>query len=179
MLVDWNQIVGQGWTLFLDRDGVINERIVGGYVTDTEQFRLLPGVVEAMAVFACRFSHIIIVTNQQGIGKGLMTFSQLSAIHAMMNDEIAAHGGRVDAIFVCPQLASDADNYRKPDPRMAYMAQQRFSDIDFSKSIMVGDGKIDVEFGRNAGMNTVFIGGYDETANDCFDTLFDFSKTLK
>lgn len=178
MNVDWNQIVKPDWTLFLDRDGVINERIIGGYVQNTEQFRFLDGVLEAMTVFARRFRRIVLITNQQGIGKGLMTVTQLSEIHAMMKTEIERNGGRVDAIFACPQLASDPDNYRKPNPRMAQMACERFSEIDLSKTIMVGDGHLDMEFGRNAGTYNVFIGSADELADDCFGNLYDFSIVL-
>ncbi len=68
-------------SLFLDRDGVINERIVDGYVTRPEDFRLLEGVLEAMVIFARRFDRIFMVTNQQGIGKGLMSVGDLELIH--------------------------------------------------------------------------------------------------
>lgn len=178
MNIDWNQIVKSDWTLFLDRDGVINERIVGGYVQTPEQFRFCNGALKAIAVFAKRFSKIIVITNQQGIGKGLMSFSQLSNIHDFMDNEIDRSGGRIDAIFVCPQLASDPDNYRKPNPRMAHMACERFSEIDLSKTIMVGDSYLDMKFGKNAGVHTVFIGSTDPLADDCFDSLYDFSIVL-
>ena len=68
--------------LFLDRDGVINRRIVDGYVTRPADFVLIDGVLEAMALFAKRFDRIFVVTNQQGIGKGLMTEADLEAVHS-------------------------------------------------------------------------------------------------
>ncbi len=178
MNIDWNQIVKSDWTLFLDRDGVINERIIWGYVQTPEEFHFLDGVFEAMAVFAKRFHRIVLITNQQGIGKGLMTVAQLSEIHAMMRAEIEQHGGRIDAIFACPQLASEPDNYRKPHPHMAHMACERFPEIDLSRTIMVGDGHLDMEFGRNAGTHNVFIGKADELADDCFGSLYDFSTVF-
>ena len=73
MRIDWNHIIDDQWTLLLDRDGVINRRIIDGYVTSWEEFEFLPGVLESFQVFAQRFRYIVIVTNQQGVGKRLMT----------------------------------------------------------------------------------------------------------
>lgn len=176
MKLDWNAIVQTDWTLMLDRDGVINRRIIDGYVTQWSEFEFLPGVLEAFSTFAQRFRYIIIVTNQQGVGKGLMSMEQLDAIHDMMCAEIETHGGRVDSILACPQLASDPDNYRKPNPEMAFMAQEFFPDLDLEKCIMVGDGQSDIDFGHNAGTHTVFIGEDNATADDHFNSLFDFSQ---
>ena len=71
----------ENWTLFLDRDGVINRRLPGAYVQHWDQFEFLPGVLPALSILANYFAHLIIVTNQQGIGKGLMTESDLQKIH--------------------------------------------------------------------------------------------------
>ena len=88
--------------------------------------------------------------------------------------------GKIDKVYFCPQLKSVPDNYRKPSPKMAYFAQNDFPDIDLSKSIMIGDMNSDVEFGRNAGMKTIFIGDNELTItpDDRFETLYDFAKTL-
>ena len=179
MKLDWNHIVKDDWTLFLDRDGVINRRIVDGYVTRWEEFEFLSGVLEAIKVLADRFKYIIIITNQQGIGKGLMTMGQVDAVHDQMCTEIEAHGGRIDGILVCPQLASEPGNYRKPSPDMAFMAKEIYPEIDLQKCVMVGDGATDIEFGHNAGTKTIFIGGQNDDSDDCFDSLFDFAKTLQ
>lgn len=179
MKVDWSHIVGNDWTLFLDRDGVINRRIVGGYVTSWDEFEFLPGVMDAMKVFATKFKHVIVITNQQGIGKGLMTPEQVDAIHFRMMADIDEQSScAIDAILVCPQLASDPNNYRKPNPLMAYQAQELFPDIDLAQCIMVGDGPTDIEFGHNAGTKTVFIGEENPEADDCFNSLIDFAKSL-
>lgn len=172
-------MISDDWTLFLDRDGVINRRIVDGYVTSWEEFEFLPGVLEAIRIFAERFKYIVIVTNQQGVGKGLMTMDQVDAVHDRMCTEIEAFGGRIDGILVCPQLASDPDNYRKPNPEMAYMAQEYYPEIDLDKCVMVGDGATDIEFGHNAGTRTVFIGGENPDADDNFPSLIDFANLLK
>lgn len=180
MKPDWRHIIDGDWTLFLDRDGVINRRIVGGYVTSWDEFEFLPGVMEAMEIFRQKFKYIIIITNQQGIGKGLMTQEQVDAIHDQMMSEIDEHSGcDIDAIFVCPQLDTEPDNYRKPSPDMAYYAAELFPDLDLKKTIMVGDGSTDIEFGHNAGTKTVFIGDENPAADDNFPTLFDFAKTLQ
>ena len=179
MRLDWNHIIDPDWTLFLDRDGVINRRIIGGYVTRWEDFKFLPGVLEAMKIFSEKFKYIFLITNQQGVGKGLMTMEQVDAIHDQMCTEIEMHGGLIDGILVCPQLATDPDNYRKPKPDMAFMACEICPDIDLEKTIMVGDGQLDIDFGRNAGTKTVFIGDANPDADDSFLSLFDFAKTLQ
>lgn len=170
--MDWKSEIDKTWTLFLDRDGVINVRLIDDYVKNINEFEFLPGVLKAFKIFAEKFGRIIIVTNQQGIGKGLMTLQDVDAVHDFMLKAIESQQGRVDKIYVCPQLKSDPNNFRKPSPRMAYMAQHDFPEIDLEKSIMIGDSNSDIEFGRNAGMQTILIG-------DEFESLFDFAKTLK
>lgn len=146
-------------TLFLDRDGVINERLPGDYVAQWPDFEFTPRALEALAFFATHFEHIIVVTNQQGIGKGQMSEAQLAEIHQKMIQEIGAAGGRVDAVYHCPDLSSVPNNCRKPAPAMALKAQADFPGIDFQTSIMVGDSVSDLEFGQNLGMYTVLIEG--------------------
>ena len=137
-------------------------------------------VIEAFKIFKDKFKRIIIVTNQQGVGKGIMTNSDVEKVHRYMIQEIEQQGGKVDAVYFCPQLKSVHDNYRKPSPKMAYFAKNDFPDIDLSKSIMVGDMKSDVEFGKNAGMKTVFVGDNELTItpDDKFETLYYFAKSL-
>lgn len=179
--MDWKNKVDKSWALFLDRDGVINVRIIDDYVKNINEFDFLSGVLDAMKVFAEKFGKVIVVTNQQGVGKGLMTLQDVNMIHNFMKKKIADKQGRVDAIYVCPQLKSDPDNFRKPNPRMAYMAQRDFPEINLNKSIMIGDSNSDMEFGRNAGMYTISIG--DEvpktSSHDNFNSLLDFAKSLK
>ena len=170
--MDWKSEIDKTWTLFLDRDGVIKVRLIDDYVKNINEFEFLPGVLEAFKIFAEKFGRIVIVTNQQGVGKGLMTLQDVDSIHDFMKKEIEAKKGRIDAIYVCPQLKSDPNNFRKPSPKMAYMAQHDFPEIDLEKSIMIGDSNSDIEFGRNAGMYTILIG-------DEFESLFEFAKILK
>jgi histidinol-phosphate phosphatase family protein len=143
-------------TLFLDRDGVINRHLPNDYVKCWEEFEFLPGVFEALSKWKYQFKHIIIITNQRGVGKGLMTIDDLENIHQKMIREIETHGGRIDKIYYCTALA-DADPNRKPNIGMALQAKQDFPDIDFSKSIMIGDKESDMQFAANTGMKGILI----------------------
>jgi len=165
--------------LFLDRDGVINRKIDGGYVTIVEEFEFLPNVLEALSVLAKNFTHIFIVTNQQGIGKGIYDMEDLQEIHTCMLNKITQNDGRIDKIYVAPNLKSDNHINRKPQPGMAWQAQQDYPDIDFKCAIMVGDSLSDMQFGKNAGMTTVFLtneNSYNQPEADyVFKDLYDFS----
>jgi len=157
-MTDFLKNINKSWTLFLDRDGVINKRIYGGYVQHWETFEFLPGVPESLAVFSRIFGRIIVVTNQQGIAKGIMSERQLQSVHRKMFAEVEKAGGKIDAVFYCPDIASKSGNCRKPSASMALKAKKRFPEIDFGKSIMVGDAESDMAFGKNVGMFTVFMG---------------------
>lgn len=173
--------VDRGWTLFLDRDGVINRRIVGGYATRWEEFELLPGVTEALAHFASVFGRIVVVSNQQGVGRGLMQASDVEKIHHRMTREIEKEGGRIDAVFFAPNLASEHSILRKPGIGMALRARRQFPEIRFGHSLMAGDSLSDMIFGKRAGMTTVLINPdpclareYPKKIDFCFPDL----KTL-
>jgi histidinol-phosphate phosphatase family protein len=142
-------------TLFLDRDGVINRLRPNDYVKCWEEFEFLPGVFEAFAKWNKHFRHIIVVTNQRGVGKGLMTENDLNEIHSRMITEIEKHGGRIDKIYYCTAL-NDDDVNRKPNIGMALQAKHDFPDIDFSKSLMIGDSEGDMKFAENLEMKGIF-----------------------
>ncbi len=146
-----------GWTLFLDRDGVLNHRISGNYVKHWNEFKFLPNVLTSLKLFNNLFDHIIIVTNQQGIAKGLMTLEDLNRIHSKARKIIRKHGGRIDKIYSCIELANAANYCRKPAMGMGLDAKKDFPAIDFNKSVMVGDSASDIEFGKNLGMKTIQI----------------------
>lgn len=147
--------VDSSWTLFLDRDGVINVRLVGDYIKSVEEFEFIPGVLNAIVQFSKQFGKIVVVTNQQGISKGKMTERNLEDIHRYMRLEIEKHSGRIDAIYHAPQLASEQSEMRKPNVGMAKKAQLDFPEINFEKSVMIGDSDSDIEFGQALGMITV------------------------
>lgn len=171
-------------TLFLDRDGVINHRPPADYVKSWEDFKFLPAVLSALQIVSALFDKIVIVTNQQGIGKNLMTCEDLEEIHRKMLEEIENQGGRVDKVYFCPDLAGKADSCRKPGIKMAEQAQKDFPNIDFSNSIMIGDTESDMLFGKNAGMKTILISTSDEIINNKlvdfkFSSLYEFAISLR
>lgn len=150
-----NVTIDKSWTLFLDRDGVINERIFGGYVSSPEEFNFLPNVPEAIFEFRKIFAHVIVVTNQQCIAKKSVSRRNLREIHRYMQNGLMEKQTYVDAVYFAPELASDPANTRKPKPALALEAKIDFPSIDFSKSMMVGDTDSDIAFGKNLGMKTV------------------------
>jgi histidinol-phosphate phosphatase family protein len=150
--------IDKSWTLFLDRDGVINKRLPGAYVGSVQEFEFLEGSVEAIKIFSMVFGTIVVVTNQQGIGKGLMTGYELETVHNHMIQEINNSGGRIDKVYHSPFLKSSNHITRKPSVGMGLMAKKDFQDIKFKKSIMVGDSLTDMIFGKRLKMKTVFIG---------------------
>lgn len=177
---DW--YLDGSWTLFLDRDGVINERIMGDYVKRTNEFILLPGVAKSIAKANQLFSHVFVVTNQQGIGKGIMTERNLSDIHSYCSELLEVENAHIDRYYFAPNLASENSTLRKPNSGMAILAKQEFPQVDFHKSIMVGDSDSDIEFGKKLGMKTVFIRhasvSEHETADLTYDSLESFINLL-
>ena len=177
--------IDSSWTLFLDRDGVINEEKSQGYIYHYGEFVFYKGVREAIQYFSSRFQHIILTTNQRGVGKGLMSEEDLHQVHKMMLQDITALDGRIDKIYFASSIHDD-DPMRKPYPGMALLAKKDFPAIDFSKSIMVGNNLSDMAFGRNAGMHTVFLKTTSpdqaiphEWIDLAFDSLEDFAKALQ
>jgi histidinol-phosphate phosphatase family protein len=149
--------IDRTWTLFLDRDGVINKKIDNDYVKNWVEFEFIDGVFDAIKYLNSLFGKIVVVTNQQGIGKRLYRQEDLELIHKNMCYEVAYHGGRIDKVYYSPYLANENHPTRKPGIGMALNAQADFPEINFSKSIMVGDSMSDMEFGKKAGMVTIFI----------------------
>ncbi len=173
--------INQSWTLFLDRDGVINRRLVNDYVKTTHELELLDGVPEAISEFNKIFGKIFIVTNQQGISKGLMTEDELDLVHDFFQVLLMSKSAYIDKIYYCKDLENTGSKFRKPEIGMALQAKKDFPEIDFSKSIMVGDSMSDMEFGRKAGMFTCFINeSYVEDKNIdlCCTSLLEFAKML-
>jgi histidinol-phosphate phosphatase family protein len=146
----------QSWTLFLDRDGVVNDEIVGSYVTSWDEFAFCGGALEALQSLAGRFGTIVVVTNQRGVGRGIMAMDDLRDINARTHEAVTAAGGRIDRIYACTAVA-DTDHNRKPNVGMALQAKEDFPDIDFRRSVMVGNSLSDMEFGKRLAMHTVFL----------------------
>jgi D-glycero-D-manno-heptose 1,7-bisphosphate phosphatase len=178
------QRIDKSWTLFLDRDGVINHEKKEDYVYNWDEFIFYDGVLEALRILNGKFGRIVMVTNQRGIGRGLMTDADLHAIHTNMMAAITEAGGRIDKIYYCP--ANDkTDPSRKPNPGMAFSAKRDYPEIDLHRSLIVGNKLSDMQFGRNAGMHTVYVRnthpeqGPDPSIDLAFNDLADFANTLQ
>lgn len=168
----------QHWTLFLDRDGVINKRIFGGYILEESAFVFIEGALEALAILNKVFGKIVVVTNQQCIGKKLISIDQMNQIHKFMCTQIASAGGRIDGVYFAPELKDEVNSTRKPAAAMAIQAKRDFPEIDFSKSIMIGDTDSDIIFGKNLGMKTGLMRSEEVTTEQAdfqFNSLLDFA----
>jgi histidinol-phosphate phosphatase family protein len=137
----------------------------------------LEGVVEAIAILKKMFGRVFIVTNQQGIGKKIMTINDLHHIHKYMEEQLAV---RFDGIYYSLHLAKENNTMRKPNPGMAFAAKKDFPEIDFKKSVMIGDSTSDILFGKNLQMKTVYISTQKENfdADLVCTSLYDFAKKV-
>jgi len=173
-------IIENSWTLFLDRDGVINEKLENDYVKNRDEFKFKKGALQAIPGLGKIFGRVFVVTNQRGVGLGIMTEKILNEIHEKMLSEAVKESGRIDKIYYCTETDENAE-CRKSNIGMGLKAKEDYPEIEFSKSIMIGDSTSDMEFGKNRGMKTVFIGDkskYEEFR--CllkFNSLIDFYKS--
>ncbi len=144
------------WTLFIDRDGVINVEKEGDYIYNWEEFTFYPDTLSSLEFFSGVFGRIIVVTNQRGVAKGFMTLEDLRQLHGKMCEAVTLHGGRIDKIYFCTDF-DDESHCRKPNTGMALEAQKDFPDIDFKKSIMLGNRQSDMQFGKRMKMKTIYL----------------------
>jgi histidinol-phosphate phosphatase family protein len=170
--------VDKSWTLFLDRDGVINKRNFNGYITHPKDFVFEKNVLASLPKLKHYFGQIIVITNQQGVGKKIMTESNLKAVHRYMLNNIEKEGGKINRIYCATNLRNALNDYRKPGIKMALAAQQDFPQIDFAKSVMVGDTDSDILFGKNNGMKTVLIRSKEKTKEEADFIIDDFQELL-
>ncbi len=183
MIMDLREI-STDWILFLDRDGVINVEKENDYIMNWEEFQFYPTTLEALALLRNQFARIFLVTNQKGVGKGLMSLEDLENIHANMLAAIQEKGGNLDHLFFCADIETESPN-RKPNPGMAFQAKHLYPEVDFTKSIMVGNRPSDMAFGKNAGMHTVFVATTHPQTEDPhpqidfrFNNLLEFAQSI-
>jgi D-glycero-D-manno-heptose 1,7-bisphosphate phosphatase len=149
-------------TVFLDRDGVLNEKMPeGSYVISWSDFHLMPGVAEAIGRLNRTGVRVVVVSNQRGIALGLYAAADVNEIHSTLQKLLAQHGAHVDGFYFCPHNKGQC-NCRKPLPGLFEQAVADFPDISAECSVMIGDSFSDIEFGRRLGMITVFIDGAPE-----------------
>lgn len=137
---------------FFDRDGVVNRSPGAGYVLRLEDFHFNEGIIESLAFLKSRGFALILVTSQQGVGKGLMTQAVLDEIHSTLQMELARHGAAFDAIYACTCLADDPQcTCRKPSPEMILQAANEHA-LDLERSWLIGDHDRDIQMAINAGI---------------------------
>lgn len=141
-------------SIFLDRDGVINEKLEGDYVKKWEEFKFLHGAIEGIKMANDKKIPVYLITNQSGIGRGKMTYEDFVLVHKQMFEEMALKGAHLDDVFVCPHAPEENCSCRKPKPGMIFQAKGKYPEIDLKNSWFIGDSDIDVEAGRSAGCHT-------------------------
>ena len=179
------QQIDRSWTLFIDRDGVVNIEKQDDYVCSWEEFHFYPDALGSLAYLSTRFARILMVTNQRGVAKGRMSEEDLRDIHRHMLQAIVLSGGRIDRIYTCTD-PDDRSPRRKPNPGMGLEAKIDFPELDFAKSVMLGNRPGDMHFGRNLGMKTIYLrtthpeqGDDADLVDLAFDSLSALASALR
>lgn len=165
-----------GWSIlykavFLDRDGIINRQAPAhDYIKSWKEFCFLPGVPEAIRRLNEAGYLVLIVTNQRGVARGMMTMDDVKNIHEKMCQELAKAGAHVEGIYVCPH-ENGTCTCRKPEIGLFLQAEQEF-DIDKSQSWMVGDSYSDVEAGQRYGVRTIQTRNLSKTVSRLLDVSY-------
>ncbi|MFQ5627794.1 MAG: HAD-IIIA family hydrolase [bacterium] len=146
--------------IFLDRDGVINRKAPEKqYIRSWKEFDFIPGVMNTLRYFNEMGYKLVVLTNQQGVGKGIVSENALNEIHANMQQVLSNNGIHIEKIFYCPHLADSACGCRKPNPGLFYKAQNELDfNIPLHDSFFIGDSETDVEAGNRAGCKTILVG---------------------
>lgn len=143
-------------TVFLDRNGVINKD-KKEYITRWSQFEFMPHIFTVLRVFNDRGYRVIIVTNQCGVGEGLMTITKIKSMHNRMRLRVYNEGGMISGLYFCPHKKEDNCHCRKPRPGMFLDAKEDFPDIDFNQSFMIGDRWSDMDAASALGIKTCML----------------------
>lgn len=153
-------------TVFFDRDGTLI--IDRDYLNDPDQITYLPGTFEALTELRDAGFQFVMVTNQSGIARGLISLENLAEIHRRIEDEFASHGLSFVKIYFAPYAADSGHVRRKPNPGMLHEAHRDLGGVDFARSWMIGDRMSDVEAGHRAGCKTVLLAGVDDPTDSEF-----------
>lgn len=152
--------------IFFDRDGIVNKRLVDDYVKEPSEFQFIPEFLEFFKYISHSKFLKIVITNQQGVGKKLMSQKDLEDIHKFMQDKLLElTSSNFDDIYYCADLANSGSKRRKPEPGMLLEAIEKW-DIDTSKSWMIGDSKSDILAGQRVNLNTIFVSEENFTEAD-------------
>jgi D,D-heptose 1,7-bisphosphate phosphatase len=144
--------------VFLDRDGTINED--PGYISDPEKVVLFPETGDALAVLKKYGFLLIVISNQSGIARGLMTSKDVEAVNDKINNLLSEYKVKIDAFYFCPAhpdySTEDDCECRKPSPKLLFDAAKEFN-VDLQNSYFIGDSVADVQCGKNAGIKTILV----------------------
>jgi D-glycero-D-manno-heptose 1,7-bisphosphate phosphatase len=142
--------------VFLDRDGVINQRIVGSYVCRWQDFTFSPDALRAIKLLSDINLPIIVVSNQAGVAKGLVKIDDLCELTIAFHDAVAKSGGRIDGVYYCVHHPDEQCECRKPRPGMLLQAASEWN-LDLSECFMVGDAETDIIAGSSVGCKTILV----------------------
>jgi heptosyltransferase II len=143
-----------GYTIFLDRDGTLNPD--PGYIKSPDQFELFPGVSEALARLKRAGARLIVVTNQSGIARGLLSRKDLDAVHMKLKRLLDGAGVTLDAIYFCPHHPDDRCECRKPNRGMIDQAVRECG-VNLDRSYLIGDHLRDIELAKRVGVRSVLV----------------------
>jgi len=147
--------------VFLDRDGVVNEDGWGwteyGYITRWEDFRFLPGVLEALKKITDAGYRCVIISNQQGVGKGYFTDKELSEVTGRMLDVINEAGGDIAGVYYCTHTEEEMCGCRKPEDGLFLKAREELGIPDLRDKYYIGDTERDIKAGEKAGLKTILV----------------------
>lgn len=152
----FSDAAGGGPAIFLDRDGVINRQITGTYVTQWSEFQLVPDIAGVLAEISTLPFPIIVISNQAGVGKGVLSVTELSSITRQFVRQLADAGGRIDAVYYCPHTPEQACSCRKPKPGLLRRAASDWR-LDLTRSVFVGDTVKDLEAASAAGCRAILL----------------------
>lgn len=142
--------------VFLDRDGVLNVYLPEDYVKNPSELELLPGVGEAVAQFNAVGLPVFIISNQQGVAKGIMTEEDLTAIDCTLHERLNLVGATIERSYYCTAHASEDSEDRKPRPGMLLKAAREYN-IDLGSSVFIGDTETDAQAARSAGVGSFIL----------------------
>ena len=143
-----------GYTIFLDRDGTLNPD--PGYIKSPDLFELFPGVPEALARLKQAGARLILVTNQSGIARGLLSQGDLTAIHTKLTHILNSSGASLEAIYFCPHHPDDGCDCRKPKRGMIDQAV-RERGVDLDRAYLIGDHIRDIELAKRVGARSILV----------------------
>jgi D-glycero-D-manno-heptose 1,7-bisphosphate phosphatase len=142
---------------FLDRDGTINvSPPEGAYITRPEDLELLPGAAEAIAALNAAGWLALVITNQRGVARGLMTLEDLERVHARLEEELARAGARLDGIYACPHEEGTCD-CRKPATGLFDQARAAHPEVGFEDAVVIGDSWRDMRFADALGLERILV----------------------